>query len=130
MPNLIVILFNLTYPAFCVRFHCMSYMWERVWRLKATLKIKGVFAGILREDFQQSEAMCTAHNWNAKSHDSWFSWVFCGQGLLMRYPRNILFCYFGISAPLCLHPHYIYLHYSHIGMSAFREKTLAITFES
>ena len=34
------------------------------------LKTKGVFTGSLREDFPRSEAMCIAHNWNVKSHDS------------------------------------------------------------
>ena len=130
MPYLIVILFNLMYLVFCVGFHCMSCVWKRVWRLKTTLKIKGVFACILLEDFSWSEAMCTTHDWKAKSHDSWFSRVFYGQGLPARYPQNILFCYFGISAPLCLYPHYIYPHYPHIGRNAFRKKTLAITLES
>ena len=39
-----------------------------------------------------------------------------------KIPRNIMFCYFGISAPLCLHPHYIYYHYPHIVRSAFQRK--------
>ena len=100
----------------------MGCVWERVWRLKTTLKIKGVFASSSREDFPQSEAMCSAHDRNAKSHDSWFSWVFRGSGLPVRYSWNILFCYFGISAALYLHSHYIYHHYSHIERSSFQKE--------
>ena len=70
MPNLIVVLFNLMYNVFYMGIHCMGYVWERVWRLKTTLKIKGVFVGSSREDFPQSEAMCIAHDRNVKSHDS------------------------------------------------------------
>ena len=99
MPNLIVILFNLMYPVFYVRFHCMGCVWERVWRLKTTLKIKGVFAGSSREDFPQSEAMCLAHDWNAKSHDRWWQLVFASI-LRVRPSREIppkhsilLFCH-------------------------------------
>ena len=103
-------------------FHCIGCVWKRVWRLKTTLKIKGVFTGSLREDFPQNEAMCTTHDWNVKSHDSWFLRVFRWQGLPTRYPRNILFCYFGISSPLCLHLHYIYHHYPHIKRSAFQRE--------
>ena len=40
----------------------------------------------------------------------------------MRYPWNILFYYFGISALLCFYPHYIYHHYPHIERSAFQRK--------
>ena len=76
MPNLIVILFNIVYPVFYVRFHCMSCVWEGVWRLKSTLKIKGVFAGSSQEDFLQSEAMCSAYDWNVKNHDRWWQLVF------------------------------------------------------
>ena len=136
MPNLIVIFFNLMYPIFYVGFHCMGCVWKRVWRLKTTLKIKGVFTGSLREDFPQNEAMCTTHDWNVKSHDSWFLRVFRWQGLPTRYPRNILFCYFGISSPLCLHLHYVFTYtiYTiiiHILKGVlFREKTLAIILES
>ena len=54
----------------------MGCVWERVWRLKISLKIKGVFAGSSWEDFLQSEAMCSASDWNAKSHDRWWHLVF------------------------------------------------------
>ena len=40
----------------------------------------------------------------------------------MKYPRNILFCYFGISTPPCLHTHYLYPHYPHILRSVFQKK--------
>ena len=48
------------YPVFYVGFHCMDCVWEGVWRLKTTLKIKGVFAGNSREDFLRSEP-CAQH---------------------------------------------------------------------
>ena len=40
----------------------------------------------------------------------------------MKYPRNIMFCYFGISALPCFHPHYLYHHYPHIVRSAFQRE--------
>ena len=33
------------------------------------LKIKGAFTSSSREEFPRNEAMCLAHDWNAKSHD-------------------------------------------------------------
>ena len=59
---LIIILFNLMYLVFYVGFHWMGCVWERVWKLKTTLKIKGVFTSILLEYFSRSEAMCTTHD--------------------------------------------------------------------
>ena len=35
------------------------------------LKIKRVFTGSSREAFPRSEAMCSTHDWNEKSHDRW-----------------------------------------------------------
>ena len=35
------------------------------------LKTKGVLAGSSQEDFLRSEATCSAHDWNVKSHDRW-----------------------------------------------------------
>ena len=57
--------------------------------------------------------------------DSWFSWVSHGQGLPVRYPQNTLFCYFGLSAPPFLHPHYIYSYYLYIVRSAFQRENLS-----
>ena len=42
------------------------------------------------------------------------------------FPRNILFCYFSISAPSCLHPYYIYPHYPHIVKSVFQKENHSI----
>ena len=54
----------------------MGCVGERVWRLKTSLKIKGVFAGSSQEDFLRSEVMCSTHYWNAKSYDRWWQLVF------------------------------------------------------
>ena len=67
MPNLIVILFNLMYSVFYVGFHCIDCVRESV-KTQDKLKIKGGFAGSSREAFSRSEAMCSAHDWNVKSH--------------------------------------------------------------
>ena len=75
MPNFIVIKLNLIYPIFYMEFLCMSCVWESV-KTQDKLKIKGVFAGSSQEDFPRSEAMCSAHDWNAKSHDKWWQLVF------------------------------------------------------
>ena len=39
-----------------------------------------------------------------------------------KIPRNIMFCYFGISTTPCFHPYYIYPHYPHIVRSAFQRE--------
>ena len=130
MPNLIVILFNLMYPIFYVGFHCMGYVWERVWRLKATLKIKGVLAGSSWEIFPRSEAMCSTHDWNAKSHDRWWQLLFASKAF--SWDTHKTFC-FAILSYLIHHlfTHTIYFHITHILKGVlFREKTLATTFES
>ena len=63
VPNLIVILINLLYPVFIVRFDCKGCMVERererVRRLKL-LKTKEVFAGISRLSIPRSNA-CALH---------------------------------------------------------------------
>ena len=98
----------------------MGCVWERVWRLKTTLKIKWVFAGSSQEDFLRSEAICTVHDRNVKSHDSWFSYTretFCFA--ILTYLLHYVFT----------HP--IYIIITHILRGVFfREKTLAITLES
>ena len=40
----------------------------------------------------------------------------------MKYPQNNLFCYFGISAPPCFHPYYLYPNYPHIVRRVFKRE--------
>ena len=134
MPNLIVILFNLMYPILFVGFLCMGCVWERVWRLKTSLKIKGVFAGSSREDFPQNEDMCSAHNWNVKSHDRWWQLVFASISRVKPSCKIsakhsiVLFCH--IWYTMSLHTLYIPTLSTYWEECFFREKTLAITLES
>ena len=60
MPNLIVILFNLMYPVFHVRFICKGYERERVCEDSRQLKIKAIFVGSSQVGFPRSEA-CALH---------------------------------------------------------------------
>ena len=117
MPNLIVILFNLMYSIFFVGFLCMGCVWERVWKLKTSLKIKGVFTGSSQEDFPRSKAMCSAYDWNVKSHDRWWQLVFASISRVRPACE-----YFVIFDTPDLYPHYIYSHYSHIERSAFQRE--------
>ena len=91
-------------------------------KTQVTIENKVDFARSFARSLPVKCATCRAHDWNVKSHNSWFSRVFREYGLLAKYLRNILFCYFGISATPCLHPHYIYPHYPHIGRSAFQRE--------
>ena len=85
-----------------------------------SLKIKSVFVSSSQEDFLRSEAICTVHDRNVKSHDSWFSYTretFCFA--ILTYLLHYVFT----------HP--IYIIITHILRGVFfREKTLAITLES
>ena len=58
------------YHVFYVGFHCIGCVRENV-KTQDKLKIKGVFAGTSRVAFSRSEAMCSTHDWNAKSHHRW-----------------------------------------------------------
>ena len=60
MPNLIVIIFNLMYLVFYVRFICKGCVRERECEVSRQLKTKAVFVGISRVSFPQSEA-CALH---------------------------------------------------------------------
>ena len=60
VPNLIIILFNLLYPVFVVRFDCKGYVLERESVKTQTIEVRRVLAGILRLSFPQSEA-CALH---------------------------------------------------------------------
>ena len=60
VPNLIVIMFNLMYHVFYVRFICKGCVWERECEDSRQLKTKAVFAGSLRVGFPRSEA-CALH---------------------------------------------------------------------
>ena len=95
---------------------------ERVWRLKLKVRNKWI-SREARGKLSRKVATCRAHDWNANSHDSLeFLWVSRRSGLLTKYSRNILFCYFIIFALLSLYLHYIYPHYSHIVRSAFQRE--------
>ena len=68
-------------------------------------------------------SMCSAHDWNAKSHDQWWQLVFASVSQVRpSHSRNILFCQFVLSNTLGLYPHYIYPHYPHIESSAFQRE--------
>ena len=74
MPNLIVILFN-NFSLYLCGFLIVRDEYERVWRLKLKTKNKWI-SQEAREKLTHEVAMCRAHDWNAKSHDSLeFSWV-------------------------------------------------------
>ena len=60
MPNLIVIIFNLLYPVFIVRFDCKGCVLERECVKTQAIEAKRVLAGISRLSFPQSEA-CALH---------------------------------------------------------------------
>ena len=60
MPNLIVIMFNLMYPVFYVRFICKGCVRERACEDLRQLKTKVIFAGSSRVSFLRSDA-CTLH---------------------------------------------------------------------
>ena len=133
MSNLIVILFNFMYPVLYVGFLCIGCVCERV-KTQDKLKIKGDFMSSSREDFLRSEAMCSAHDWNAKSHDRWWQLVFASISRVRPSHKNTrkTFCFAILS--YLIHQvsiHTIYTHITHILRGVFfKEKTLAITLES
>ena len=112
------------YPVFYVGFHCMDCVWEGVWRLKTTLKIKGVFAGNSREDFLRSEPCAQHITGMQRVMTAGFHEYFAGKA----FPRDTCetFC-FTILTYLIYYvfTHTIYIIITHIlrGVS-FREKTL------
>ena len=131
-------MFNLLYPVFHVGFICKGYVWERerervcVCVCEDSRKIDNwsVFTGSSRVSIPQSDA-CALHMTGMWKVRIWWrqlvfasvSWVrpSC-ETLPVRYPRNSLFCYFVLFAPLHSHPHYIYRHYSQMLRNASERK--------
>ena len=132
MLSLIVILFNLLYPVFFVRFHYKSYVCERVWRFKTHWRSK-VFSWVAHEkpsrevkhvlsawlEYEESWQMMTAGFMSV-------SWVKPSYKIPAKH--SIL--------PICymihqVSTHTIYIHFTHILKGVlFREKILVITLES
>ena len=125
MSNLIVILFNFMYPVLYVGFLCIGCVCERV-KTQDKLKIKGDFMSSSREDFLRSEAMCSAHDWNAKSHDRWWQLVFTSVSRVkpsceILTKHSILpFCHIWYTRSLLTL--YIYPHYPHIERRVFQRE--------
>ena len=61
MPNLIVILFNLLYPVFIVRFNCKGCVRKRESVKTQAIEDKRVFAGSSRLSILRNDA-CALHN--------------------------------------------------------------------
>ena len=60
MPNMIVIIFNLLYPVFIVRFDCKGCVLERESVKTQAIEARRVFAGSSRLSIPRSEA-CALH---------------------------------------------------------------------
>ena len=67
------------YPVFYVRFHCVIYVWERVWRLKTYWRSKK-FSQAAHEKPSREVKLCAQHMIRMRrvmiDGDSWFSQVF------------------------------------------------------
>ena len=72
VPNFIVILFNLLYPVFIMGFNCKGCVRERecVCEDSNNRRLKS-FRGYLATKHPAKWCMCPAHDWNAKSQDTW-----------------------------------------------------------
>ena len=133
MPNLIVILFNLLYPEFYVGFHCKGCVWERVWRLKA-IEDQRSFLGYLASSLPAKWSMCSAYDWNVKSHDRWWQLVFASVSQVRpsheipakHFVLEICHILYTLSIPIL----YIPTLPTYVEEFFFREKTLATIFES
>ena len=64
------------YPVFYVDFFVRVVCERECVKTQDKLKIKGVFKDCSWEAFLRSEAMCSIHDWNAKSHDRWWQLLF------------------------------------------------------
>ena len=92
------------------------------------LKIKEVFAARSWEAFPQSEVMCSAHDWNAKSYNRWLQLVFASisrVSLPARFLQDTRETfYFAILSYLIYHvsTHTIYTHITHILRGVLSER--------
>ena len=81
MPNMIVIIFNLLYPVFIVRFDCKGCVLERESVKTQAIEARRVFAGSSRLSIPRSEA-CALHMTRMQrvstDGDNCVSRVFCG----------------------------------------------------
>ena len=133
MPNLIVILFNLLYLVFYVGFHCKSYVWERVWKLKTHWRSK-MFSRVAREK-PSREVKYVPNIW-MECEESWqmvtAGFRNCLTGKAFQQDTCKTFCFANLSYLIHLvSTHTIYTHITHILKGVlFRKKTLAITLES
>ena len=132
-PNLIVIMFNLMYLVVHVGFHCKSYVWERVWRLKAKWRVKK-FTWVAHEK-PSREVKHVLSTW-LEYKESWqmvtTGFRECLAGKVFQWDTRKIFCLANLS--YLIHQastHTIYTHITHILWGVlFREKTLTITLES
>ena len=69
------------YPVFYMGFHCVGYVWERVWRLKKNWRSKE-FLWVAREKPSYEVKSCAQYITGMQrvmiDGDNWFLWVFCG----------------------------------------------------
>ena len=89
MPNLIVIIFNLIYPVFYMRFICKGCVWERVCEDSRQLKTKVVFAGSSRVSFLRRDACAQHITGMRKVKTGWRQLVFMSVTRI-RHSRKIL----------------------------------------
>ena len=133
MPNLIVIMFNLMYPVVHVGFHCKSYVWERVWRLKTKWRVKK-FTWVAHEK-PSREVKHVLSTW-LEYKESWQMVTAGFRGCLAgkAFSRDICETFYFANLLYLIHPipnHTIYAHITHRCWGVlFRKKTLAKTLES
>ena len=96
-----------------------------MWKHKLILKIKRI-SWEARERLTREVATCWAHDWNAKSCDSWsFCECLAGKAFLQNTHETLLFA----ILLFVLHQvftHNIYPHYPHIERSAFQRENSSI----
>ena len=133
MPNLIVILFNLLYLVIYVGFHYKGCVWERVWRLKTYWRLK-MFSRVARKK-PSCEVKHVLSTW-LECEKSWqmltTGFRECLAGKAFLWDTRETFCFTYLSYLIHqVSTHTIYTHITHILRGIFfKEKTLAITFES
>ena len=132
VPNLIVIIFNLLYPVFIVRFHCKGCVLERVvWRLKH-LKTEEGFAGISWLSISWSIS-CALHMLECEESGQMETAVSREYLTGKAFPRDTrkAFCFASLSSLIHIFcAHTIYTHIIHKCEESFWEKTLAKHLES
>ena len=126
-------MFNLMYLVVHVGFHCKSYVWERVWRLKAKWRVKK-FTWVAHEK-PSREVKHVLSTW-LEYKESWqmvttgFRECLAGKA----FSRDIRETFYFANLSYLIHPVpncTIYAHITHRCWGVlFRKKTLAKTLES